>query len=181
MKIDQQGITVPTVIITAVLALAGAGAGIVIYNAVGNSGGDINENIENVASLPETGLEDTQIGRSILEGDLNTGVGGEDREQNGDSGENREKGSGEEGETGDSQIAKSISAGESHVCVITGEVGSVYCWGDGFTSQRGSAEAVNVAQVQTGPAQMRTFVRIFAGESSLQTPDSADQIGRAHV
>ncbi len=44
LKADERGITLQTVIVTAVLALAAAGAGIVIYNVVADEAGEIKDN-----------------------------------------------------------------------------------------------------------------------------------------
>ncbi len=59
LKADERGITLQTVIVTAVLALAAAGAGIVIYNVVADEAAEISSNAEEACDLPAAGIDST--------------------------------------------------------------------------------------------------------------------------
>ncbi len=61
LKADERGITLQTVIVTAVLALAAAGAGIVIYNVVREEAADISENAKEACDPVDIAVGATEL------------------------------------------------------------------------------------------------------------------------
>ncbi len=71
-KLNESGVTLQTVIIVAVLALAATGAGVVIYNAVGSSSENVSENAAGIDGLRSTRLNDVKIGLGGSKSDPNS-------------------------------------------------------------------------------------------------------------
>ncbi len=185
--LNQQGIVLQTVIITAVLSLASTGAGVVVYNVVRSESTGISQNAQVESDGAGTNLGATRLGTLDASDD---GTGNPIGSPGGD-GKVGDSGVGDTGDKGDedkkvdedkeetevpppttvSAIADDflLAAGGvynsgAHACVMGGSNGEVKCWGNNENGQLGNDGT------STQPTATAGFV--LAGQSSETSTDN---------
>ncbi len=147
---DQGGITLQTVIIVAVLALAATGGGIVIYNVISRRGGEVENVALNTVFLPPIAPEpsppppppDLNPPRIVVQDPPTQDPPVEDPPSEVPKEEDEEKGVEEEEEEDREYVRtelyaiRSLNLGESHSCAIHSNR-TVSCWGWGRDGQLG--------------------------------------------